>query len=306
MNDTPCTKPRRRRVAIKTKIEHDDDLRAYLRGGASCTMAQSNFGAMLERLAVMGVTEIECPRCRRRRRRRARRRRAQNTSAGSTVIRQALGYDRTAKVAALFAAAGWSLPRAQTLMDEIEDGGCRLCGGTGRIRVRITPSMEQNEAINRRPTGSSKHGRPPDTTGDGAELERMGRVGVVLARMRERDPEAAEAICTWQSPDGGDLVCLLGLTEPGRLLARRRQPGQHLHAFFVAEQRRRLAGYTDHQRDRLFERAEAEAQLLLDTAVMLWDELWADQRLWHEHERRVRVRAEARQELREIEEEQAK
>ena len=263
------------------------DLREYLRGGSRGTAGarQSNAIAMIAEMAGAWA-EIECPACKRRRYRRRKRRALASAEP-----------ERSERVREAFAAAGWSLSRARELIDWIEDDRCKRCCGTGRVRVRVTDLMRQNPEITRFPTGSSKHGKPPETVGDTQELERMGRIGNLLVQMTARDPEAAAALKAWATMANIGVVCVFEHTESGRVLLSFR-PKDDLREplrFFVDEQRRRDSGYTDHTRDRWFERSEREARELLDCAVMLWNELVDDSDADRTRRHRVAARKEARQ-----------
>ncbi len=281
------------------QIKRGNELRAYLRSaGVPSECTTSNFGAMCDHMAAQGYADIRCPRCKAR----ELRRKARAEQSGSTP------ESGNKRATSRLLRAGWSVEHTRTVVDWIEknrtqqqwleDSGCRRCHGTGRVVVRITAAMLNSSEIDAYPTGSSKHGRPPPTTVSTDELERMGAVGNLLARMRERDPEAARAMAAWRSPDGGTILCLMGMTEAGRkLLAGRRREGQTDLAFFRGEHRRRAGDFPDHIRDKLFVRAEEQARDLLDSAAMLWNELVESAAAQREHRRRILARDEARLEL---------
>jgi len=268
-------------------IQHGKALRRYVHeGGIPSSCTTSNFGVMCERMEIMGVAEIECPACRSRARRRAHRR-----------VAEALPVARQEALDDLFEGLGWSRGAARGLVYYLEDTDCPRCDGMGRIVTRITQTMRENPEIDTVPMGSTKSGRPPDTVADTDELERMGQVGNLLARMAERDPEAAAALQIWRSPGGGSYLCLLGMTKPGRILLEEAPEDQEPAAFFESEQRRRDGGYTDHHRDKLYTRAESEARLLLESAIGLWNELVQALEAKRRERKRSQCRAEARNEL---------
>ena len=165
-------------------------LREYVReGGVPAASGCSTFGAMCDILLAQGWASIRCPSCKRR----AKRRRAKRTRDAT------LGPSRTEL---LFREAGWSLDAARVETDRIADARCHRCHGVGRVTVRITRAMLDDPEIDCWPTGSSVKGKAPATVGGGDDLERMGRVGNLLVRMRERDPEGAEALEIWRAPGG--------------------------------------------------------------------------------------------------------
>ena len=267
----------------KDEIPLQKDLEKYLRGDGTpkTTETGSNFGAMCERIAAMGVTEIHCPACRARDRKRRKRR------------------DRmTSQSEVFFAAAGWTLSAARAALWWYTDTDCRVSGGTGRMVVRITAGMTSSLDIDCRPTGSSKHGKPPDTLGDCAELEKAGKVGNLLVTMQRRDPDAYQALLAWYRGGTRALHMLMDRTDAGRMLLQRRQHAvQDPASFFAGEARRREQGYSDHIRDRLYEQAEAEARLLLDSARDLWTELAHGLAKDLERRRELDERKQAAQEL---------
>ena len=275
------------RHAPSLQVYDAEDLTQYLSASSGFSAAGvSSFGAQLEQFAIKNWAEIRCPVCRRRA---YRRKKLRN------------GHGPSERVVGLFLRAGWTVEQAVAVLDEIADSKCRRCGGNGTIIVPITKTMRESPEIERNETGSSRHGKPPvlaAASSDEDEMHRMGRIGNRLIAMTARDPEATDALRRWQGQGGRCLLRLYPLTEAGRALLRHKKSyQQHWLSFLESEQERRKEGYPDHVRDRLYEKAETEAELLLETAVMLWNELAQDEGEDTKARKKRAMRAEARLEL---------
>jgi len=267
------------------QLHRAGDLERYLRDtGAGAGSAASSFGVMLERARILNETEIACPACRRRHRRAVARMAARTNGRG----------------AALLAECGVSQYDLRAIIQS-QRKPCRQCDDVGTVWIRITRGMLENRGITRWPTGSSKHGRQPDTVSGSAEQDRvdMGRIGNALEALRHRSPVAAMAITAFWGPDGGNQTVIWEYTDPGQTLLEHKPGKGPARVFFEAEQRRRATGHTDHVRDRLCDRAERAAGEVLEMAVRLWNELVPDE-MPREKRHKASIQEEARQELKRV------
>lgn len=139
-----------------------------------------------------------------------RREHAAAVSAEVVVEAEASGRDELAALRAEIASLGKEAPKEPTEW-------CGACGGRGAVARRLPARRPRYEDA--RPTGSSRHGSGGAGL-DPVELERLGRVAGRVARVRQRDGAAADALTRWYSPGGGGIGCLLAMTAAGcRLVA---------------------------------------------------------------------------------------
>jgi len=242
----------------RPRLHQSRKLRSYLRGGGlSYAAGGSKFGAQLERAANQAIGTRCCPRCR---------------GTGAAPPHREL----TEAGLAFFAEAGLDADEARELVEQLAPTEvCTRCRGTRVVTCRRGKTASW---VTVNVMGSTAKGGTSGHQMDDSALELLGRVARWLRDVGRRDMAAAAALQAYCHPEGtGDLLVVWHLTSAGKTLLHRRGASRQHPLVWLQEQRRmKVAGFTDHIRDRLIEAADQQARTLIERAARIWNDVVPD------------------------------
>lgn len=286
--------PRPKLVTVPSTLEADDvkELRWYSRQTSLFAPTHSSFYSQLQRAALLSFGSRNCTRC-------GGSADPDRPGRGFLPLKPRIKYEeqlrrfrvaecrrlgfswrRSAKEVAKLRALGleaWTWSMIEEFYPELpslECKECPSCKGRGVIPRQVR--ARNSRAITARPTGSSKHGgNGPSQDTDEASLHRRGRIDRRLARTRTRCPRVAFLLDAYYAPGAESLTSIWRFTKIGQLLLEQNHLGLTDREFFK-NSRDAQKRNPDKHRAWQFDRADSEAQELLDLACRTWNEVIAE------------------------------
>lgn len=240
-------------------------LRVYFRSGGLSGCNGSNWGQQLERLFTTAGGSKPCEDCGGS---------EKDGRAGSGFMPVRKPKKKREQNEALSLLMGEEIAaKVEAEIPQMSGDYCVSCGGRGIVALR--KQTRPTGPVTVRPTGSSKHGRVPNTTID-VDLLTVGRILRCIAALREVWPEAVAVIGAKFGPDsdseegGNSLFPIYPLTEAGKKLLRKNPTGLPAVALLANEYSAAIE-HNDATKKLQFAAAKVQAQELYRRACQAWN-----------------------------------